>query len=226
MSSTALSRALACAALSLPAAPTGASEPQHILACETAGVERTALRQAPMGARRVEKHVLEVSSKKGPQRFVDKPPHDEGGTGGVHWRYCGYDHRVKAHLIEMTDNGLFSGKLLLEETGEQIAAGHTVLFSPSGTEFLAIEQESGVDGEAWAVYDTRGQMKWKGYAGTSAKVNGVDTVVSTFERPRWSKQGELTAHFACAASRAQGTVALVRPPLSKTWSWRGHGRCT
>jgi hypothetical protein len=71
------------------------------------------LREAPKGVRRVSKHVLEVISKKGRQRFVDKPPHDEGEMGGVHWRYCGYDVNAKAHLIEMIDESSCSGDLLL-----------------------------------------------------------------------------------------------------------------
>jgi hypothetical protein len=85
-------------------------------------------------------------------------------------------------------------------------------------EFLAIEQEAGVDGEIWAVQDMTGETVWKGYAGTLAKVDGVEMVVSTFEQPEWTKQGQLTARFVCASSKAQGTVTLVRSP-SGGWNW-------
>lgn len=223
MSYTALSRALVCASLALVSTAVLSKESQPALSCETAKVERAALGQAPKGARRVEKHVLEVITAQGPKRFADKPPHDE--LGGLHWRYCGYNAQVKAHLIEMMDEGTYSGDLLFDETGKLVHAGHTVLFSPDEKEFLAIEQEDGVDGQNWTVYDADGKAKWKGYAGTTAKVDGIDSVVSTFDHPQWTKQGELTARFVCASSKAHGVVTLTRLP-SGDLSWRGHAKCS
>jgi len=224
MSSTVLKHALVCASFAFAIPTVAAKESQGILSCETQQVERAALKQAPKAARRVSKHVLEVTTTKGRQRFVDKPPHDEGEMAGVHWRYCGFNTHAKAHLIEMTDERYYSGDLLLEETGQLVHAGHTVLFSPNKKEFLAIKQEAGVDGENWAVHDMAGQIIWTGYAGTTANVDGVKMVVSTFERPRWTKQGELTARFVCASLKAKGTVTLVRSP-SSGWSWSGHAKC-
>jgi len=223
MSYTALSRALVCASLALLSTAVLSKETQPALSCETAKVERAALGQAPKGARRVEKHVLEVITAQGPKRFTDKPPHEE--LGGLHWRYCGYNAQAKAHLIEMMDEGTYSGDLLFDETGKLVRAGHTVLFSPSEKEFLAIEQEDGVDGQNWTVYDAGGKAKWKGYAGTTAKVDGIDSVVSTFDHPEWTKQGELTARFVCASSKAHGVVTLTRSS-SGGLSWRGHGKCS
>lgn len=224
MPSTVLSRALVCASLVLVCTSVPAKESQPVLSCETAKVEQAALAQAPKGARRVETHVLEVITKMGPKRFVDKPSHDEGDMGGLHWRYCGYDTKAKTHLIEKTDESSYSGELLFDETGRLMHAGHTVLFSPDEKEFLAIEQEDGVDGENWAVYDSSGKVRWKGYAGTVAKVNGIESVVSTFDHPQWNKRGELTARFVCASSKVQGVIALERLS-SEAWSWRGHGKC-
>jgi hypothetical protein len=224
MSSTALKHALVCASLAVGSTAVAAKESQPLLSCETQKVERSALKQAPKGVRRVSKHVLEIASGKGSQRFVDKPPHDVGEMGGVHWRYCGYDAQAKAHLIEMIDESAYSGELLLGETGRRVRAGHTVLFSPNMKEFLAIEQEAGVDGENWAIRDTTGKIIWKGYAGTIAKANGVEMVVSTFERPQWTRQSQLTARFVCASSKAQGTVTLGRTP-SGAWDWSGHAKC-
>lgn len=225
MSSTVLSHALVCASFAFLGTNMLAEERQQTLSCETAKDEDVALKQAPMGARRVGTHVLEVTSRKGPQRFVDKPPHDEGGMAGVHWRYCGYDSRAKAHLIEMSDAGLFSGKLLLNETGKRVHAGHTVFFSPSGKSFLAVEQESGMDGQKWSVYDAGGKKVWEGYAGKTANVDGIETVVSTFESPRWTKQGELIAGYVCTASAHRGVVNLVRSS-SGDWRWHGGGNCS
>lgn len=224
MSSTVLKHALICASFAFVIPTVSAKESQGILSCETQKVERAALRQAPKAARRVSKHVLEVTTTNGRQRFVDRPPHDEGEMGGVHWRYCGFDAHAKAHLIEMIDERLYSGDLLLEETGQLIHAGHTVLFSPNRKEFLAIKQEAGVDGESWAVHDMTGQIIWTGYAGTIANVHGVEMVVSTFGHPQWTKQGALTARFVCASSKAKGTVTLVRSP-SSGWTWSGHTKC-
>ena len=224
MSSTVLSRALACASLACVCTSVLAKESQPALSCETAKAEGAALAQAPKGVRRVATHVLEVTTKKGTTRFIDKPPHDEGDMGGLHWRYCGYNAQAKAHLIEKTDESSYSGDLLFNETGRSMHAGHTVLFSPDEKEFLAIEQEDGVDGESWAVYDADGKVMWKGYAGTVAEVNGIESVVSTFDHPQWSKQGELTARFVCASSNAHGVVTLARS-RSEAWSWRGHVKC-
>lgn len=222
MSSTVLSRALVCASLALISTAGMARNSQSTLSCETAKVEQDALRQAPKGARRLETHVLQVITNKGPQRFVDKPPHDE--LGGLHWRYCGYNAQAKAHLIEKADEGLYSGELLLDETGKLLPAGHTVLFSPNAKEFLAIEQEDGVDGENWAVYGADGKTMWKGYAGTIAKVDGIDTVVSTFDHPQWTTQGELKARFVCASSKSKGVIRLTRSQSGER-KWHGQGIC-
>ena len=100
----------------------------------------------------------------------------------------------------------------------------TVLFSPDLQTLLAAEQEDGMDGELWSVYDLAGKAKWKGYAGTTEKRDGVDMVVSTFERPEWNRHGELTARYACTGSPANGVVTLRRSPCGG-WEWQGHAGC-
>jgi len=224
MLSTALNRLFVCLSLALVSTVVLSKDSQAVLSCDTKIGERGALKQAPMGARRVGKHVLEIASKKGPQRFVDTPPHDLGDMDGIHWRYCGYDIQAKAHLIEMRDEGTFSGILLFDETGERVRAGHTVSFSPNRKEFLGVEQENGVDGENWTVYNTSGKTLWKGYAGTIARVDSIDTVVATFAQPRWTKEGELAARLFCGSSKMQRIVTLVRSQ-SGNWSWGGHENC-
>jgi hypothetical protein len=80
------------------------------------------------------------------------------------------------------------------------------------------------NGENWTVSDMTGKTLWKGYAGTTTNVEGIDMVVSTFERPRWTQQGELTARYVCASSKTDGAVTLAQSS-SGSWSWRGHGKC-
>jgi hypothetical protein len=222
MSSTVLKRALVCASLAFISSTVSGKETQSTLSCEKQKVERTALKQAPMGARRVNRHVLEIISNKGAQRFIDNPPQDE--TGGVHWRYCGYDARAKAHLVAMIDGSSYSGDLLLESTDRLVHAGHTVVFSRDRKAFLGVKREAGVDGENWAVRDAAGKTIWEGYAGRLAKVDGMETVVATFERPRWTRRGQLTARFVCASSKRRGIVTLARTQTGD-WRWRGHGKC-
>ena len=53
----------------------------------------------------------------------------------------------------MSKDSLFSGKLLFDSTGQLLDAGRSVYMSPDGKRFLAVEQEDGMDGELWAVYD-------------------------------------------------------------------------
>jgi hypothetical protein len=224
MSSIALNRILTGAVFALISASACGRDNQSVLSCQDQKDEGTALKQAPHGARRPALHTLEVITRKGPKHFNDKPPHDEGGMTGQHWRYCGYSPQAKAHLLGMTDTGLFSGKLVLDETGETLRAGHTVLLSPNGMEFLAIEQEDGVDGESWFVYDIAGKAIWSGYAGTVTKVKGIDTVRSTFEHPKWNMQGELTARFVCTSSLASGIATLGRAS-SNNWFWHGSEGC-
>ena len=225
MSFTARSRDLVAVSICAVAMSGLAAEPPSALSCTSEKVERAALKHSPGKAHRVNKHVLEVVSQKGARRFIDKPPYDAGEMAGVRWRYCGYDARVKAHLVEMVDESAYSGYLLWDETGKRVRAGHTVLFAPTGTAFLAIGQEDGVDGENWTVHDAAGKAIWKGYAGTIANIDGIDSVVSTFDRPRWTRQGTLAARFVCTSSKINGIVTLVRS-ASGNWYWRGQGKCT
>jgi hypothetical protein len=76
-----------------------------------------------------------------------------------------------------------------------------------------------------AVYDAAGKARWKGYAGITAKVDGIDSVISTFDHPKWNEQGELTARFVCTSSKAHGVLTLSRAP-SGDLSWRGHMKCS
>ena len=188
------------------------------LACNPNADEKTAMKQAPGGAKRTSEHLMEVRTSSGTRRFVDQPPHD--GISGLHWLYCGYHPLTKTHLIHKQHEALFSGQLLLEESGKILGAGHTVVFSNDGKKYLAIEQQSGMDGEEWAVFDSGGKKIWRGYGGTLRK----DKIVSQFEKPRWDAKGELTAQYVCMEpTKGKGTVTLVES--GKVWGWRGQGKC-
>jgi hypothetical protein len=213
---------LACLGLACIAGAAQAGAQAFELSCQTKISERQLLRQAPSGARRSAEHVLELSFQHGSRQFVDKPPYDE--LGGLRWRYCAFDRRTNTHLIEKADEGLFSGILLFQDTGKALAAGHTVIFSQDRQAFLAIEQQDGRDGESWTVYNIAGGVLWRGYAGVIAKIDGVDMVTATFDRPRWNAKGELTARAECTESGAKGSVTL-HPSEAGVTAWRGSFNC-
>lgn len=131
---------------------------------------------------------------------------------------------MKAHLIGRTDAGIHSGELLMIESGKRIPAGHTVLVSPRGKMYLAIEQNAGEDGENWSIHDRAGKTLWKGYAGTITTVDGVETVTATFDRPAWVANDRLTARSICAGSKIEGTVSLT-VSLRGTSAWQGQVKC-
>jgi hypothetical protein len=200
----------------------------------TCGVDRNeslVFPMAPEGANRItDEHALVVNYKLGAKRFVDKPPYDEE-LSGLHWHYCGYIPAVKAHLVEMDQDDLFSGKLLLNDTGLLLDAGHTVYPSPDGRLFLAIRQEDGMDGELWLVSDLSGRKLWSGYAGTMVMVKlpgstgaPYEGVESTYEDPHWSAQGVLQARVVCHNSRGtKGTVTLTQ--AANSWRWQSDIQC-
>ena len=193
------------------------------LTCAPDANEKVVMKQAPGGARRIDAHTLEVTHQKGVRRFANKPPHDE--LGGLHWLYCGYDPKAQSHLIQRQLEGLFSGQLLREDTGQIVAAGHTVIFSDDRQKLLAIEQENGQDGEQWSVYGEAGKRLWYGYAGTLKQVKGVPNIVSQFEQPRWDTEGNLTAQNVCTYPY-EGKNAVMLTQLEKVWRWRDSANCT
>lgn len=223
----------ACALLVTLASSASAVESGKPLSCDTRKPEAAALRQSNRAARRTGKHVLALTTSKGQRRFADQPPYDtpgeEGAMGevrevGVKRRYCGYDSGAKAHLVELIDDSTRTGELLFADSGRLVRAGYSVLFAPDRRRFLATEQDAGADGEHWRLAGADGKALWEGYAGTLTKVDGIETMVSTFDRPRWSARGELTARYACLSGGAHGVVTLARSPAG-TWVWRGHGKC-
>jgi hypothetical protein len=226
----------ACALLATLASSASTAESDKPLSCDTRKPEAALLRQSNGAARRTGKHVLALTTSKGQRRFADQPPYDtpgekgavgsmgEVGEVGVKRRYCGYDSGAKAYLVELIDGSTRTGELLFADSGRLVRAGYSVLFAPDRRRFLATEQDAGADGEHWRLVDADGKALWEGYAGTLTRVDGIESMVSTFDRPRWNAQGELTARYACLSGGAHGVVTLARSPAG-TWAWRGHGKC-
>ena len=195
------------------------------LTCNSENIsEAKLLKQASHGAERIGKHTLKVKFTKGMKKFIDKPPHEE--LSGVHWHYCGYDKKAKAHLIGKSDYSLFTGSMLFDETGIVINAGHTVLFSPDMKKLVAIEQEDGVDGENWSLIEVSGRRLWNGYAGITRRIanNTYDSVYAQFEHPRWDKNSNLTADFVCSGGSAVKGVVILRN-IGGSWKWAPHYDC-
>lgn len=183
-------------------------------------VEYELMQQNPAKVRKLDEHTLEVKHAKGRKQFVDKPPHE--ALAGTHWFYCGYHAALKVHLIGHNVDSLFSGIILRHSDGKTFKAGHTILMSPKGKKFLAIEQQSGLDGEDWTVYKLYGKKLWQGYAGilnTPVKNEPV-MVMAQFVDPVWRNENLLEADLGCADT-IKGKATLNIGNIGKTaprWS--------
>jgi len=183
-------------------------------------VEHELIQQHPAKVSRVDAHTLEVRHAKGVERFIDKPPHE--ALAGTHWYYCGYSATQKVHLIGNNVDSLFSGVILRHSDGKTFKAGHTILMSPEGKKFLAIEQQSGLDGEDWTVYKLYGKKLWQGYAGilSTAVKNEPVMVMAQFVAPVWRNEDVLEADLSCA-DIIKGKATLNIGNIGKTaprWS--------
>jgi hypothetical protein len=191
--------------------------------------DRAALELAPMGAKRLNAHVLTVNYQGGVKRFVDQPPYQEA-FAGAHWYYCGYLPELRAHLIGKNEEDLFSGVLLLDDTGQLVNAGQSVHPSPDGKRFLAERQQNGEDGSEWLVAERSGKSLWDGYAGVlrmqveKPGTEPVAYVVTSFEQPRWAEDGVLRAKAVCTdAPQAEGVATLVSD--QGKWRWQTDLQC-
>lgn len=199
--------------------------------CDVNRDEISLMHGAPRKVTRLpSEHALVVNYKGGMKRFVDAPPYDEE-LSGLHWRYFTFVPALNAYLIGMSKDSLLSGKLLLDENGRLLDAGHTVYPSPDGTKFLAIEQDDGMDGELWTVSDMTGRRLWSGYAGTKIlqrpkgkpHTKPYEAIESNYELPRWADQGQLQANQVCAAGMPKGVIALKLK--DGNWSWEPGIHC-
>jgi len=218
---------LSIASLALCAAPAIVMAAPGQVECGDYMNDAAAVSTAPHGATRSSPLLLTVNYQGGTKRFADQPPYQEA-FAGVHWYYCGYVPALRAHLIGKNENSLFSGVLLLDDTGQLIDAGQRVYPSPDGTWFLAERQESGEDGSRWRVADRSGKTRWDGYAGILSQKTEtpgsapVDYVTASFESPQWTG-GILQARLVCGDPQANGVASFVL--ADGKWRWQTDRDC-
>jgi hypothetical protein len=180
--------------------------------------EAKLLGQAPSGAKRLAKHVLQVKVAHGAVNFADKPPYD-ADLDGIRYYYCGYDAGTHTHLIGEADNGVFTGKLLRDDDGKAIDGGKDVLIAPDRKKFLATAQPDGQDGETWSVRDFNGTEIWGGYAGILVPGKDGDRIYAEFSNPRWNAESQLIADASCLDSdKVDGQVSLGTTDSGLKWS--------
>ena len=218
---------LSIASLLLCAAPAIVMAAPEQLECGDYMNDAAALKTAPHGAKRSSPRLLTVNYQGGTKRFTDQPPYQEA-FAGAHWYYCGYVPALRAHLIGKNEDSLFSGVLLLDDTGQLIDAGQRVYPSPDGTWFLAERQESGEDGSRWRVAERSGKTRWDGYAGILRQVTEkpgsapVDYVTASFENPHWTGSG-LQATVVCGDQQVNGVASFVS--VGGKWQWQADREC-
>jgi hypothetical protein len=193
----------------IPAAQPGEDHPVFPMSAE----EAARLRQAPRGAKRLNKHQLEVRWAAGTRTFKDKPPYEL--LAGVSWAYCGYNAALKLHLIRKADNDLFTGVLLDDNTGRTLPGGLAILFSADRRFYLAYEQPDGQDGETLKLYKQDGDLLWTGYDFISP-ADGKSVIVDAenMRNMRWDNQNRPQATLYLKDGRTT-TVTLMRDSEGK-----------
>lgn len=215
------------ACLLLCAAPVIAMAAPEQVECGDYSDDAAVVKTAPHGATRSSPRLLTVNYQGGTKRFADQPPYEEA-LAGAHWYYCGYVPGLRAHLIGKNENSLFSGVLLLDDTGQLINAGQHVYPSPDGTWFLAERQEDGEDGSRWLVADRSGKTRWDGYAGILTQKTEtpggepVDYATASFEDPHWTG-GVLQAKVVCGDQQVNGVARFVL--AGGKWRWQTDREC-
>jgi hypothetical protein len=120
----------------------------------------------------------------------------------------------------MFDEGLFSGKLLFDGSGNAIDAGRTVYPSPSGKLFLAANQTNGKALEDWSISDLGGRKLWSGPSGLTGS---QDAILVQYENPRWTGDGIRVTARCNDAGGAKGQATLSR--AGGQWRWKSDLQC-
>lgn len=161
-------------------------------------------------------HLLNVTTAAGVRSFKDQPPFDEP-LDGVHHKFC--DRKEGFILVKVSDGGLFTGKLINEQTGAVTEGGESVYFSEDRRAYLATEQPDGMDGSVWKVYAVNGKLSWSGYnyipdSDPNYRYTDLDT-------PTWMPNGELVASAACSSDpERKWKVKLVKNNGQSDWAPR------
>jgi len=174
------------------------------------------LRDAPHGAKRIGKHRLEVTWAAGKRLFEDEAPYQEGDLDGVRWAYCGYDPKLRLHLIFKACRPAFTGALLDDVTGALLPGGQDVLFTTDQQDYVAYEMADGDTTEILKVYRRNGEILWTGHNGFTSADNG--SVVVAFHNLHWNSQNRLGT-LAVPADGAKPFTITLTPNRSGKWNW-------
>lgn len=164
-------------------------------------------------------HLLKVTTAAGVQSFKDQPPYDEP-LDGLHHYFC--DRKEGFILVKVEDGGLFTGKLVNEQTGAVIDGGESVYFSEDRRAYLASAQPDGMDGSEWKVYAANGKLSWSGY--NFIRASDPNERYADLDTPTWMPNGELLANAACSADPdRKWKVKLVKN--KDQWDWAPRKKC-
>jgi hypothetical protein len=187
-------------------------------AISEAGKKDVWLRQSPHGALRIGKHRLRVKWAAGAHVFEDKPPYGEP-LDGIKWTYCGFDAKVRLHLIGKQDVDIFTGALLDDRSGQLLPGGQLVLFSPDEQQDLAYEQPDGQDGETIKLYTRIGKLIWSGFNGVLS-ADGK-TVLADFQNVTFDAHNRLVAEMESSAT--QKRFLVLTKQSNGRWNWLPTG---
>ena len=146
--------------------------------------------------------------------LLDAPPYDEP-LAGVRWVYCGYDPRLRLHLVFKSDNSLFTGTLVDDQTGALLPAGQKVLFSPNQDYYLTFEMEDGDVTEVLKLYRRNGELLWSGHNGLTS-MDG--SLLATFRDLHWGTLDSVQA-VAVPAENAKPFGITLALRSSGQWRW-------
>jgi hypothetical protein len=177
--------------------------------------EQALLSRAPHGARRITKRLIEVGWAGGKRIFTDEPPYDES-LAGVRWVYCGYDPKLKLHLLYKDDETVGTGVLLDDATGSLLPGGQEVLFSPDQRYYLAYEMEDGDTTEILTLYRRSGGTLWTGHNGFTKPETGE--ILAEFKDLHWTSQNTVQA-LAVPADGTKPVTVTLAPGLNGKWEW-------
>ena len=180
---------------------------------------------------RTSNHELQIKTRNGLMRFVDKAPFVENvlpkgvlSQAGEYYNYCGsFEHY---HLIASN----FRVFMLDADTAKTLPASPFVLFSPDRRAYLAATGIPGTsdDSSQWFIYDTNGKLAYEGL--DSTPVNDRRNAVLTY--PLWTAKGELTADARCPkinsmnpAEWTHASVVKLIKSAAGQWSWQPKPYC-
>lgn len=206
---------LALASSVLQAAPLELNCPSYDPPKEQARIRK----QAPGVVARRGAHLLNVTTTTGVRSFKDQPPYDEP-LDGVRYSFC--DRKEGFILVNVQDGGLFTGKLINEQTGALTEGGESVHFSEDRRAYLASEQPDGMDGSVWKVYAVNGRLSWSGY--NYIPDSDPNYRYADLDTPTWMPNGELVANASCSSDpERKWKVKLVKN--KEQWDWAPRKKC-